>query len=215
MKEEKSVAVHDPVVEMKNKIYGIFKKCGGEVSLGEILLEYLSIITPIIFLVTDYLKWKFSFCILIVFFVLLFIYCKVIDFRTSNYYVKKLGIKPSKTNVFVSFSNKCSDEKIALKEIEDLCEYVDVEIKSEELSDFSSPIILTTVLTLLGNRVEIVIALIKSNVPTDLYAFIIPLLICIYLIVFFISTLKLRRLVLFKKCLIYAKIICAKSYGSR
>ena len=55
MKEEKSVAVHDPVVEMKNKIYGIFKKCGGEVSLGEILLEYLSIITPIIFLVTDFL----------------------------------------------------------------------------------------------------------------------------------------------------------------
>ena len=107
------------------------------------------------------------------------------------------------------------DEEIALKEIEDLCEYVDVEIKSEELSDFSSPIILTTVLTLLGNRIESVIALIKSNSPTDLYAFIIPLLICIYLIVFFISTLKLRRLVLFKKCLIYAKIRCAKSCSLR
>lgn len=206
MKEEKYVAVHDSIEESYNKIYGIFNKCTGYSSFAEKVLSTFIIGLPIIYLIVDYYKWKFSFLFLFLFLLLLSIYYKFVDSRVSGYFVKKLGIKPAKTNAFIIFCDRCLCENISLSEIEEVYEYVDINISLENLNNFYYPILLTIVMSLVSNRVDELIALIKCKEPTDSYAFRLPLVICFYLIVSFLSTGKFRNLLLFKKGLFYVKM---------
>lgn len=205
MKEEKYVAVHDSIKESYDKIYGIFNKCAGYSSFAEKVLICFIIILPIIYLIVDYYKWKFSFLFLFLFLLLLSIYYKFVDSRVSGYFVKKLGIKPAKTNAFIIFCDRCLCENISLSEVEEVYEYVDINISLKNLNNFYYPILLTIVMSLVSNRVDELIPLIKCNESTDSYAFILPLLICFYLIVSFLSTGKFRNLLLFKKGLFYVK----------
>lgn len=205
MKEEKYVAVHDSIKEMYDKIYGIFNECTGYTSFAEKLLTILIISLPVIYFIVDYHKWKFSLLILFLFVLLLFIYYIFVDLRVNNYFVKKFGIKPAKTNAFIIFCDKCLCENISLSEIEEVYEYVDIDISLKNLNNFYYPILLTIVMSLVSNRVDELIALIKCNEPTDSYAFRLPLVVCVCLIISFLSTRKFRNLLLFKKGLFYVK----------
>lgn len=205
MKEEKYVAVHDYVEESYNKIYGIFNKCAGYSSFAEKVLSTFIISLPIIYFIVDYHKWKFSLLILFLFLLFLFIYYIFVDFRVSGYFVKKLGIKPAKTNTFIIFCDRCLCENISLSEVEEVYEYVDINISLKNLNNFYYPILLTIVMSLVSNKVDELIALIKCNKTTDSYAFALSLFICIYLIMSFLSTRKFRNLLLFKKGLFYVK----------
>ena len=205
MKEEKYVAVHDSIQEMYDKIYGIFNECTGYTSFAEKVLIPIIISLPMIYFIVDYYKWKFSILILFLFILLFFIYYRFVDSRLSDYFVKKLGIKPVKTNAFIIFCDKCLCENISLSEVEEVYEYVDIDISLRNLNNFYYPILLTIVMNLMSNRIDELIALIKCNKTTDSYAFSIPLVVCFCLIISFLSTRKFRNLLLFKKRFVLCK----------
>lgn len=117
----------------------------------------------------------------------------------SGYFVKKLGIKPAKTNAFIIFCDRCLCENISLSEVEEVYEYVDINISLKNLNNFYYPILLTIVMSLVSNRVDKLIALIKCNKPTDSYAFRLPLVVCFCLIISFLSTRDLETYCYSKK----------------
>lgn len=206
MREEKNLVVHDSVTDMFNKFFEIFKGIGGKLSWYETLLEYLILALPLAFFIVDRFKWKFSFVILIAFLIAVFIYYSVRNFRISDYYIKTLGLKPSKYNIFVSFYIECKKNKIGLSEIEEFCDYLDVDMATKSLNDFAFPMILTIILTLCINQIDKLVFTIVNSKTTESYSFVISLLIYIYLFIWFQSTLKSRDLLLLKKCLVYTKI---------
>lgn len=197
--------MHDSTEESYNKIYGIFNKCAGYSSFAEKVLTTLILILPIIYFIVDYHKWKFSLLILFLFLLFLFIYYGFVDSRVSGYFVKKLGIKPAKTNAFIIFCDRCLCENISLSEVEEVYEYVDINISLKNLNNFYYPILLTIVMSLVSNKIDELIALIKCNKPTDSYAFSLTLVVCFCLIISFLSTTEFRNLLLFKKGLFYVK----------
>lgn len=182
-----------------DKIYGIFNKCTGYSSFAEKVLSTFIISLPIIYFIVDHHKWKFSCLILFLFLFLLSIYYELVDSRVSGYFVKKLGIKPAKTNAFIIFCDRCLCENISLSEVEEVYEYVDINISLKNLNNFYYPILLTIVMSLVSNRVDELIALIKCNKPTDSYAFRLPLVVCFCLIISFLSTRDLETYCYSKK----------------
>lgn len=206
MKEEKNVVVYDSVKELYTDIYKIFKESGASSSWFEKILDVLMISAPIGYYIADYFKSAYSFVFLIIFIVLLFITQMINSKKISAYYKDTLKIKPSKINVYESFYSKCATRQISHTVINNICELVDSKIENKQNNDFLSPVVLSVLLSLCINRIEDFIKDVKVTEAFMQYEFIIPLLVCIYLIVWFISTIKIRELSLLKNCLIYTKI---------
>ena len=216
MKADKNVVVHNSVKELYDSIYEIFKEIGASSSLHVKILDIIFISAPIGYLLADYFKPVYSFIFLIIFIVLLFITQMINSKKISSYYKDNLKIIPSNINIYESFYSKCATEKISHTVINNICELVDSKIENKQNNNFLSPILLSVLLALCVNRIEGLINDVKvtecltndANVTETFmqYEFIIPLLVCIYLIVWFISTIKIRELSLLKDCLIYTKI---------
>lgn len=206
MKEEKNDVVHDSVKELYANIYKIFKESGAILSWYEIILDVLVILAPIGYYISDHFKSAYSFVFLIIFIVLLFITQMINSKKISSYYKDNLKIIPSNINIYESFYSKCAIEQISHIVINDIFDLVDSKIENKKNNDFLSPVVLAVLLTLCINRIEDFIKDVKVTEAFMQYEFIIPLLVCIYLIVWFISTIKIRELSLLKNCLIYTKI---------
>lgn len=206
MKEVKNIAIHDPVREIYDATYEIFKSCGGISSLPKFVLEALIIVFPIAFVILDYFQHKFSLIILFTIPILIYVYYRITDSQISKYYIEKLKIKPSKTNLYEAFYCKCSENNISYKDINYLCEYIDTDRALSHLNDFSTPLLLTLLLSIITNRIEELIKLVEEEQPSNLYAYIIPLIVWFYLVIWVITTSKSRNQLLFKKALVYAKI---------
>ena len=206
MKEEKNVVVHDSVKELYADIYKIFKESGASSSWFEKILDVLMILAPIGYYIADYFKSAYSFVFLIIFIILLFITQMINRKKISSYYKDNLKIIPSNINIHESFYSKCATEQISHTVINDICELVDSKIENKQNKNFLSPVVLSVLLTVCINRIEDLIKDVKVTGAFMQYEFIIPLLVCIYLIVWFISTIKIRELSLLKNCLIYTKI---------
>lgn len=206
MKEGKNVVVHDSVKELYADIYKIFKESGASSSWFEKILDVLVISAPIGYYIADHFKSAYSFVFLIIFIVLLFITQMINSKKISSYYKDNLKIIPSNINIYESFYSKCATEQISHMVINDIFDLVDSKIENKQNNDFLSPVVLAVFLTLCINRIEDFIKDVKVTEAFMQYEFIIPLLVCIYLIVWFISTIKIRELSLLKNCLIYTKI---------
>lgn len=216
MKTDKNVVVHNSVKELYDSIYEIFKEIGASSSLRVKILDIIFISAPIGYLIADYFKPVYSFIFLIISIVLLFITQMINDKKISAYYKDTLKIMPSKINVYESFYSKCATRQISHTVINNICELVDSKIENKHNNDFLSPVMLSVLLALCVNRIEDLINDVKvtecltndANVTETFmqYEFIIPLIICIYFIVWFVSTIKIRELSLLKDCLIYTKI---------
>ena len=206
MKEEKNVVVHDSVKELYADIYKIFKESGASSSWFEKILDVLMISAPIGYYIADYFKSAYSFVFLIIFIVLLFITQMINSKKISAYYKDTIKIMPSKINVYESFYSKCATEQISHTVINNIFDLVDSKIENKQNNDFLSPVVLTVLLSLCINRIEDLIKDVEVTEAFMQYEFIIPLLVCIYLIVWFVSTIKIRELSLLKNCLIYTKI---------
>lgn len=206
MKEKKNVVVHDSVKELYADIYKIFKESGASLSWFEKILDVLMILAPIGYYIANYFKPAYSFVFLIIFIVLLFITQMINSKKISAYYKDTLKIMPSKINVYESFYSKCATRQISHTVINNICELVDSKIENKQNNDFLSPVVLTVLLSLCINRIEDLIKDVEVTEAFMQYEFIIPLLVCIYLIVWFVSTIKIRELSLLKNCLIYTKI---------
>lgn len=193
MKEEKNIAVHDSIREIYDDIYKIFKSCGGISSLPKLLLEVLIIFFPIAFLIMDYFQYKFSLIILFTIPILLYVYYRITDSQISKYYVEKLKIKPSKNNIYEAFYCKCCENNISCKDINYLCEYIDVDMALSQLNDFLSPLLLTVLLSIITNRIEELIGFAREEKPSTLYAFIIPLIFCIFFDYIFFINYKIEK----------------------
>lgn len=206
MKVDKNVVVHNSVKELYDSIYEIFKEIGASSSLRVKILDIIFISTPIGYLIADYFKPVYSFIFLIICIVLLFIAQMINDKKISAYYKDTLKIMPSKINVYESFYSKCATRQISHTVINNICELVDSKIENKQNNNFLSPVVLTVLLSLCINRIEDLIKDVEVTEAFMQYEFIIPLLVCIYLIVWFVSTIKIRDLSLLKNCLIYTKI---------
>lgn len=206
MKADKNVVVHNSVKELYDSIYEIFKEIGASSSLRVKILDIIFISVPIGYLIADYFKPVYSFIFLIICIVLLFITQMINSKKISSYYKNNLKIIPLNINIYESFYSKCATEKISHTVINDICELVDSKIENKQNNDFLPPVVLTVLLSLCVNRIEDLIKDVKVTEAFMQYEFIIPLLVCIYLIVWFVSTIKIRELSLLKNCLIYTKI---------
>lgn len=200
MKEEKDVVVHDSVKELYDSIYEIFKESGGRTSWFEKILNVVIISAPITFLIADNFKFVYSFVFLIVFFLVIF------NKRIGAYYEDKLKFRPSNVTIYEPFYSKCSIKHISLTVINNICDLVDSKIENKQNNDFFSPVVLAVLLSLCINCIDDLINDVKVTEAFMKYEFIIPLLVAIYVIVLFISTIEKRELSLLKKCLIYTKI---------
>ena len=206
MKEEKNVVVYDSVKELYANIYKIFEESGAISSWFEIILNVLVMLAPIGYYIADHFKSAYSFVFLIIFIVLLFITQMINSKKISSYYKDNLKIIPSNINVYESFYSKCATEQISHTVINNIFDLVDSKIENKQNNDFLSPVVLTVLLSLCINRIEDLIKDVEVTEAFMQYEFIIPLLVCIYLIVWFVSTIKIRELSLLKNCLIYTKI---------
>gem|GEM_PF-5796042 len=206
MKEEKNVVVYDSVKELYANIYKIFEESGAISSWFEIILNVLVMLAPIGYYIADHFKSAYSFVFLIIFIVLLFITQMINSKKISSYYKDNLKIIPSNINVYESFYSKCATEQISHTVINNIFDLVDSKIENKQNNDFLSPAVLTVLLSLCINRIEDLIKDVEVTEAFMQYEFIIPLLVCIYLIVWFVSTIKIRELSLLKNCLIYTKI---------
>ena len=206
MKEEKNVVVYDSVKELYANIYKIFKESGAISSWFEIILNVLVMLALIGYYIADHFKSAYSFVFLIIFIVLLFITQMINSKKISSYYKDNLKIIPSNINVYESFYSKCATEQISHTVINNIFDLVDSKIENKQNNDFLSPVVLTVLLSLCINRIEDLIKDVEVTEAFMQYEFIIPLLVCIYLIVWFVSTIKIRELSLLKNCLIYTKI---------
>lgn len=206
MKADKNVVVHNSVKELYDSIYEIFKEIGASSSLRVKILDIIFISVPICYLIADYFKPVYSFIFLIICIVLFFITQMINSKKISSYYKDNLKIIPSNINIYESFYSKCATEKISHTVINNICELVDSKIENKQNNDFLSPVVLAVFLTLCINRIEDFIKDVEVTETFMQYEFIIPLLVCIYLIVWFISTIKIRELSLLKNCPIYTKI---------
>ena len=206
MKVDKNVVVHNSVKELYDSIYEIFKEIGASSSLRVKILEIIFISAPSGYLIADYFKPVYSFIFLIICIVLLFIAQMINDKKISAYYKDTLKIMPSKINVYESFYSKCATRQISHTVINNICELVDSKIENKQNNNFLSPVMLSVLLALCVNRIEDLIKDVEVTEAFMQYEFIIPLLVCIYLIVWFVSTIKIRELSLLKNCLIYTKI---------
>ena len=206
MKADKNVVVHNSVKELYDSIYEIFKEIGASSSLHVKILDIIFISAPIGYLLADYFKPVYSFIFLILFIVLLFITQMINSKKISSYYKDNLKIIPSNINIYESFYSKCATEKISHTVINNICELVDSKIENKQNNNFLSPVVLTVLLSLCINRIEDLIKDVEVTEAFMQYEFIIPLLVCIYLIVWFVSTIKIRELSLLKIFLIYTKI---------
>lgn len=206
MKVDKNVVVHNSVKELYDSIYEIFKEIGASSSLRVKILDIIFISAPIGYLIADYFKPVYSFIFLIICIVLLFIAQMINDKKISAYYKDTLKIMPSKINVYESFYSKCATRQISHTVINNICELVDSKIENKQNNNFLSPVMLSVLLALCVNRIEDLIKDVEVTEAFMQYEFIIPLLVCIYLIVWFVSTIKIRELSLLKNCLIYTKI---------
>ena len=206
MKEEKNVVIYDSVKELYADIYKIFKESGASSSWFEKILDVLMISAPIGYYIADHFKSAYSFVFLIICIVLLFITQMINSKKISAYYKDTLKIMPSKINVYESFYSKCATRQISHTVINNICELVDSKIENKQNNNVLSPVVLTVLLSLCINRIEDLIKDVEVTEAFMQYEFIIPLLVCIYLIVWFVSTIKIRELSLLKNCLIYTKI---------
>lgn len=206
MKEEKNVVVYDSVKELYANIYKIFKESGAISSWFEIILDVLVILAPIGYYIADHFKSAYSFVFLIICIVLLFITQMINDKKISAYYKDNLKIIPSNINIYESFYSKCATEQISHTVINNIFDLVDSKIENKQNNNVLSPVVLTVLLSLCINRIEDLIKDVEVTEAFMQYEFIIPLLVCIYLIVWFVSTIKIRELSLLKNCLIYTKI---------
>ena len=212
MKVDKFVYVHDPEKELYDKVYGIYKLCGGASSILELIFEFLILSLPILNLAfTLFFKESgFLFLSLIILFVIiLFFYQKIIDNKISKRYIQKFNLKPDNYNLFCNFVSECRLKGVRLFEIESVIDFVEVDSDFKEVINIFIPILMTIFSKLMTEYVN---KYIESNtIKADEVFAICCLAISIYMLVkYMLFHRKKINYLRFKKCLIYAKIALRK-----
>lgn len=211
MKAEKFVCVHDPEKELYDKIYGIYKLFGGASSILELIFEFLILSLPILNLAfTLFFKESdFLFLSLIILFVTILFYQKIIDNKISKRYIQKFNLKPGNYNLFCNFVSECRLKGVRLFEIESVIDFVDVDSDFKEVINIFIPILMTIFSKLMTKYVN---KYIESNtIKADEVFAICCLAISIYMLVkYMLFHRKKINYLRFKKCLIYAKIALRK-----
>lgn len=212
MKAEKFVCVHDPEKELYDKIYGIYKLCGGVSSILELIFEFLILSLPILNLIfTLFFKENDLLFLssIILFVIILFFYYKLIDNKISKRYIQKFNLKPDNYNLFCNFVSECRLKGVRLFEIESVIDFVDVDSDFKEVINIFIPILMIIFSKLMTEYVN---KYIESNtIKADEVFAICCLAISIYMFVkYMLFHRKKINYLRFKKCLIYAKIALRK-----
>lgn len=211
MKVKKFVYVHDSEKELYDKVYGIYKLCGGASSILELIFEFLILSLPILNLIVTlfFNENDFLFLSSIILFVTILFYQKIIDNKISKSYIQKFNLKPGNYNLFCNFVSECRLKGVRLFEIESVIDFVDVDSDFKEVINIFIPILMTIFSKLMTEYVN---KYIESNtIKADEVFAICCLAISIYMFVkYMLFHRKKINYLRFKKCLIYAKIALRK-----
>lgn len=209
MKAEKLVCVHDSAKELYDKIYAIYKFCGGTSSVVELILVIFMLGYPIlnlIFIVFEVENGFLFWTSLILFVIILLVYYKILDNKISKGYIQKFNLKPDNYNLFCNFVSECILRGVRLFEIESVIDFFDIDSDLKERVNIFIPLGMSILAEIMKNYIKL------DAIKADKTFSICCLAISIYMVVKFMLIDRRKMCDLeFKKCLIYAKIALRKN----